>query len=494
MAHFRSSLGTRSLFLLILYSAIPIFSLTVPFHNPSPESSVSQVNLSLVRRTNGNPNIAGDLYGVGLRVGAYLQIFGMLLSCIRSENRSRAGILLLSSAVCLSLFFALSIVVARREISPCEAWLVLTLAAAYGSPRFCAVNEDNKPKAGIATVCCLVSLLWQQVFYFWFWTTGYRKLPLLGTDNQVWFFAPVDLAGWFRIFMLVVTCLETFVTAASIGPYVDLILIRFVYWTGAEDEDQVVEVEDESLAESEPLADGHPADGKTPSKNCWYSTLLATGRLAQALQQKPYYESFVTFGDKVLNSIINGDIIRVWRMVSVIRHRRRVSHDGPEIFATPQPKTRGLEDRLREETAVYEAKKAKAEKIDRELRRRKLLMVLTGFIILVLTISGIEKIIEYNSLSPTSDLSAPGQIIPFVLGIITLVVGASHAIKPQIPQSTSPPESRQVQEPVSSSGIGLPPSDSETQWIDLTTTVGPAAKEESFDIDAIKQLRIGQGR
>jgi len=58
-------------------------------------------------------------------------------------------------------------------------------------------------------------------------------------------------------------------------------------------------------------------------------------------------------------------------------------------------------------------------------------MTVWGFIVLVLTIAGIEKIIEYNSLSPTSDLAQPGQIIPLILGIITFIVGASHAIKPK---------------------------------------------------------------
>lgn len=54
-------------------------------------------------------------------------------------------------------------------------------------------------------------------------------------------------------------------------------------------------------------------------------------------------------------------------------------------------------------------------------------------IILVLTIAGVEKIIGYNDLSPQNDLSQPGQLIPFVLGIITVIEGLSSAWKPEPP-------------------------------------------------------------
>lgn len=54
-----------------------------------------------------------------------------------------------------------------------------------------------------------------------------------------------------------------------------------------------------------------------------------------------------------------------------------------------------------------------------------------GFIILILTIAGVEKIIDYNQLAPQNDLTKPGQIIPFVLGIITVVEGAASASMPK---------------------------------------------------------------
>ena len=140
---------------LILFTAMPTLSLVVPLQDRPPDFSVSEYNPNLILRQIGNPNVAGDLYGLGLRVGAYLQISGMLLYCIRSRNEPRSGILLLSSSVCLSIFTAWTVLVSRHSLSPCEAWIVLSLSYAYGTPRYSAINEGEESKGGIATLCCL---------------------------------------------------------------------------------------------------------------------------------------------------------------------------------------------------------------------------------------------------------------------------------------------------------------------------------------------------
>ena len=435
MARLISGVGMISLVTLALFTAIPLLSLALPFDVVTPDLPASQVNPNLIQRTNGNPQAAGDLYGVGLRVGAYLQIFGMLFSCVRTENRSRDGILLLSSSVCLSLFLALTILMSRRDLSPCETWLILSLTAAYGAPRFFAFSEKSEPKAGVATVCCLLSLLWQHVLYFWFWTTLYEQLPLLATANLAWFFVPVDLAGWFRTFMLVATCIDATLTAAAIGPYVDLILIRFVFWTGAE-----VSADDghQSRPERKPSSKWNP----------WDQTLFNLGQSVRRLQDKFYYQKFVGFGDEVLGNVV-GQLLRIVnasiiinRLSGIIARGRglikrllriqgRNSDDVNTMASAEEPP-------MDPEDAELNAAIADFEKAKQRLQERKQLNLFKGFVILVLTIAGVEKIIEYNSLYPTSDLSTPGQVIPFMLGIITFIVGLSHAIKPTSHGSETP--------------------------------------------------------
>src|SRR5579862_2631170 len=215
--------------LLIFFIAVPIYSLTLPSRNQLPLSAASPQPL-VRRQQNGNPDAAGDLYGLGLRVGAYMQVFGMILSCIRDHRRSRIGVKLLSASVCVALLTALTVLIARRTISPCEAWLVLSLINVYGIPRFAAVNESPKNHGGVAVLLCLISVVWQELLHLWFFATLYRSLPRLGTSNQVWFFASVDITGWFRIFMPVYSCASCLLLPLDVVGYISMASRKFFAW------------------------------------------------------------------------------------------------------------------------------------------------------------------------------------------------------------------------------------------------------------------------
>ena len=133
----------------------------VPFHVDTIRTSSSPDFIKLdIRQENGNSNAASDIYGLGIRIAAYLQVLGMLLSCICYKKRSRAGIKLLSSAVCVALLSTWTSFVCRGEISSCEAWLILSLISAYGTPRSAAIKHwDTKDRGGIAFAFALLSLV-----------------------------------------------------------------------------------------------------------------------------------------------------------------------------------------------------------------------------------------------------------------------------------------------------------------------------------------------
>src|SRR5437762_8878800 len=115
---------------------------------PIPVSTLTAAGSNLAARNvpsqNGSISAASDLYGLGMRLGVYLQVFGMLLYCYGSHHRSRTGIKLLSAAVCLSFLSTWTAFVSRQELSPCEAWLVLSLINAYGAPRPAALKDYDK--------------------------------------------------------------------------------------------------------------------------------------------------------------------------------------------------------------------------------------------------------------------------------------------------------------------------------------------------------------
>jgi hypothetical protein len=53
-----------------------------------------------------------------------------------------------------------------------------------------------------------------------------------------------------------------------------------------------------------------------------------------------------------------------------------------------------------------------------------------GLVVLVFTIVGAEKIIQYNDFLPETDLSKPGQIIPLMVGIVIAIDGLATFLRP----------------------------------------------------------------
>src|SRR5208282_5105567 len=81
----------------------------------------------LIKRAPGDTLAASDLYGLGIRVGIYTQSLGMLFAVVRMTRSSGVGFKLASSANVFAILASWSIQVHRQEISPPEAWLIVTL-------------------------------------------------------------------------------------------------------------------------------------------------------------------------------------------------------------------------------------------------------------------------------------------------------------------------------------------------------------------------------
>lgn len=159
-------------------------------------------NLYLTNRgITGNVLAASDLYGNGVRIGIYLQVLGMTLSCVRLKSK---GLKLTCAASMLAILASWSILARRQDFSPAEAWMILSLSSMLFIPASSAISvPDAQFGEGIAMLAVLVAQFWFIIAYFWMWGTLYRTLPSLGTPNVAWFFVKVNLKNWFRIYMLV---------------------------------------------------------------------------------------------------------------------------------------------------------------------------------------------------------------------------------------------------------------------------------------------------
>ena len=186
----------------------------------------------------GDQQSAGDLYGIGVRVGIYSQAAGMLLSMVPGKRNSGAGIKLAASANMIAILISWFIVATRRTISPCETQLVLTLAASLANPATCAIqNPDVIIGEGIGIFFVTAALGLSTSSLLWFWIKLYKELPILGTKNRAWFFANVSITGWFRGLMLFQSAYSIIVLILFLLSCWGYFFIAFKGWyTGSDEE------------------------------------------------------------------------------------------------------------------------------------------------------------------------------------------------------------------------------------------------------------------
>lgn len=319
-----------------LFTAIVLFGPLILYLSAS---RVWTYDAEVSKRSNGSSLAAGDLYGTGIRIGIYLQSIGMFLVSIPGgSKRSGAGVKLAASANMIAILASWTVLVLNRNISPCEAWLVITLMSLLGVAAGLTLYNPELiigEAWGLTLVC--VSQLWAFASAIWFWTTLYRTLPQLGTKGIVWFFTSVEVTGWFRMFCLVMNSVYGAVNAISVGVGLPgYLIMSHATWMAERDDLKWIEVP-ELVAF---------AEANDPYRGAQLRKFQARWKKAK-------------------------ETLRIW---------------------TPFAWT-------------------------------------VSALTFVFTIAGAETIIQKNNLSPQSDLTQPGQLIPLTIGAIIMVDGMLSMVR-----------------------------------------------------------------
>src|SRR5271163_1828400 len=162
--------------------------------NPLAHRNFQTGSNHLEHRNSGSALAASDLYGLGIRVGLYVQSGGMLLSCCPLNKRFGTGIKLASASNMIAILASRTVPVRNGEISPCEAWLIISLMAMLSIPASVAVfNPHTIIGEGVGIFLICVALVWTNAAELWFWTRLYSDLPSLGTPGLIWFFVDVSV-------------------------------------------------------------------------------------------------------------------------------------------------------------------------------------------------------------------------------------------------------------------------------------------------------------
>ncbi|KAL7950048.1 hypothetical protein V8C42DRAFT_309330 [Trichoderma barbatum] len=139
----------------------------------------------------GNP----DLYGLGIRIGIYIQMMtvqlsGLASAVFRTEDSLGQGTIIFVLAAGIVLIRLLQ---AAQEIQPVEVFPILTLLLAQVG--VCRVPYWKGQTTALIYMFEVGGLI---ALFAWFWWHGMDTLPRACPDDKAFFFAKVSIWHWFR--------------------------------------------------------------------------------------------------------------------------------------------------------------------------------------------------------------------------------------------------------------------------------------------------------
>ncbi|KAK0645223.1 hypothetical protein DIS24_g8120 [Lasiodiplodia hormozganensis] len=158
----------------------------------------------------GNSDAGQDLYGLGVRIGFYLQSLGMLLYMYSGQKDYGQGLKVASGSITISMLASWFGYAARGLLSPAEAVIILLIIISLNFPaKATLANSRTIVGEMLGLVTMLVVELATCAALLWtFARLVDGDLPTLGTPNVVFFFGEVGLNGWFRYLVLVYCAID----------------------------------------------------------------------------------------------------------------------------------------------------------------------------------------------------------------------------------------------------------------------------------------------
>jgi hypothetical protein len=196
-----------------------------------PDSLFSQSKSpSVTKRSIGNANAAQDLYGVGIRVGFYLQALAGVIAVIRPLRSPGGGTpIIFSSAVFIAILAAWTKMAVSRDISPAETIVVINMLGSNSNAIINAIYNTGIRGSAIGLLICILMHIWEVCIMVWFWPVGQHRLPALRTGGYTWFFVKVHIDGWYKWTMTTFSAIGVIFLILLICP-LGLKLLSAVNW------------------------------------------------------------------------------------------------------------------------------------------------------------------------------------------------------------------------------------------------------------------------
>ena len=178
---------------------------------------MNQTLVKVVERATCPVQGNSDLYGLGIRIGLYIQLLTVQISGLTSQLMGVND--LLSQGVVIFILSAGTVLlklILRREIEPVEVFPILSLLIVQ-----LAVCRVPFWRAQTTIFIYVGELTGLTALTTWFWWHGMDTLPRSCVDDYAFFFVKVSIWHWFRKFNKVLSIMVVIGAAIGIISYIE---------------------------------------------------------------------------------------------------------------------------------------------------------------------------------------------------------------------------------------------------------------------------------
>jgi hypothetical protein len=171
----------------------------------------------------GSEDAAQDLYGLGIRVGFYLQALSMILYLYGDKTNYGKGLKVASGSITMSILASWFIYAAHARFSPSEAIVVLLILMSLSFPaKITLLNPRTIVGETIGLATLLLTEIGTCAALLWTFGALIENLPRLGTANVL--YSTISLSGWFR-WLALAYCILDALTSVRLAYKVGRVII-----------------------------------------------------------------------------------------------------------------------------------------------------------------------------------------------------------------------------------------------------------------------------
>lgn len=364
-----------------------------------------------------------DMYGLGVRLGVYLQIFTTTFVDSFSTPMHAASIAPANIWFLIALFLALSTYAWESKFPAAEGYILLSLGNGI---TLTILGGATKLNPSVMTEACSASFARYAIWAMWkifsasFWWQLLPAAEQNACNDGVtwgWLFVRLDLMGWFRVFHKVLNVLEWFVWFGTFIPY-PVAMIAFAVWLWK------LDTTDWGVGKAGILVDyAYVSTGRMHDIAFGESEAAVWEPEERALEEQEEEKETITLNTR--KSWLDNPIPDLIRDFRIIEHRFYTDlyaryGISPELQRRRHPLS-PEELRHRTNSFVWWFRGVVVEKVGAAGMEKFPFLFFWDFVVLCVTVCTAELSVILNGVTEVGYVGTAGQLVAFICGLGGLV-------------------------------------------------------------------------